>query len=75
MSTQHIKITVYGTFTVAYLRSMQEKIKTNNRIPIEQVEKIIRVSTKYVKAMCCNLTLTQMWQKLKSIKSPVKEQS
>lgn len=31
---------------VEYLKSIQEKMKTTNRIPIEQVEKIIRVSIK-----------------------------
>ncbi len=60
---------------VEYLRSMQKKIKTSNRIPIKQVEKIIRVSIEYVKATRRGLMPAQMWQKLESMKSLTKEQS
>ncbi len=56
MGTQHANITEYGALTVEYLRFMQEKVKTSNRIPIEQVEKIIRVSIKYTEATHCGLT-------------------
>ncbi len=54
---------------------MQEKIKSSNRIPTEQVEKIIRVSIEYAEATCRGPTPTQMWQKLESIESLAKEQS
>ena len=54
---------------------MQEKIKTSNRIPIEQVEKIIRVSIEYAEATRRGPTPAQMWQKLESIESLAKEQS
>ncbi len=53
---------------------MQEKIKTSNRIPIEQVEKIIRVCIKYMEATRCSPTPAQMWKKLESIESLAKEQ-
>ena len=54
---------------------MQEKIKTSNKIPIEQVEKIIRVSIEYAEATRCGPTPAQMWQKFKSIEFLAKEQS
>ncbi len=75
IGTQHANITEHGALTVEYLRSMQEKIKTSNRIPIEQVEKIIRVSIEYAEATHHSLTPAQMWQKLESIESLAKEQS
>ena len=75
MGTQHANITEHGALTVEYLKSMQEKIKTSNRIPIEQVEKIIRVSIKYAEATRRGSTPAQMWQKLESIESLAKEQS
>ena len=49
MGTQHANITEHGALTVEYPKSMQEKIKTSSRIPIEQVEKIIRVSIEYAR--------------------------
>ncbi len=72
---QHANITEYGVLTVEYLKSMLEKIKTSNRIPIEQVEKIIRVSIEYSEATRRGLTPAQMWQKLEYIESLAKEQS
>ena len=75
MGTQHANITEHGVLTVEYLKSMQEKIKTSNRIPIEQVEKIIRVSIDYPEATRRGPTPAQMWQKLESIESLAKEQS
>lgn len=60
MGTQHTNITEHGVLTVKYPRFMQEKIKTSNRIPIERVEKIIRISIKYVEATYRNSTLAQM---------------
>ncbi len=75
MGTQHANITVHGAITVEYLKSKQEKIKTSNRIPIEQVEKIIRVSIDYAEATRRGPTPAQMWQKLESIESLAKEQS
>lgn len=59
---------------VEYLRSMQEKVKTSNEIPIEQVEKIIYVSIKYSEVMHWGSILKQMWQKLEIIESLTKEQ-
>ncbi len=75
MGTQHANITEHDAFTVEYLKSMLEKIKTSNRIPIEQVEKIIRVRIKYAEATPRGPTPAQMWQKLKSIESLAKRQS
>ena len=75
MGTQHANITEHGALMVEYLKSMQEKIKTSNRIPIEQVEKIIRVSIEYAEATRRGPTPAQMWQKLESIESLAKEQS
>ena len=75
MGTKHANIIEHRAFTVEYLKSMQEKIKTSNRISIEQVEKIIRVSIEYAEATRRGLTPAQMWQKLKSIESLTKEQS
>ena len=54
---------------------MQEKIKTSNKISIEQVKKIIHVSIEYAEAMRYSLTLVQMWQKLENIEFLAKEQS
>ena len=54
---------------------MQEKIKTSNSIPIEQVEKIIRVSIEYAEATRRGPTQAQMWQKLENIESLAKKQS
>ncbi len=67
MGTQHANITEHGALTVEYLKSMQEKIKTSNRIPIEQVEKILRVSLEYAEATRRGPTPAQVWQKLESI--------
>ncbi len=75
MGTQHANITEHGALTVEYLKSMQEKIKTSNRIPIEQVEKIIRVSIEYAEATRRGPTPAQMWQKLESKESLAKKQS
>ncbi len=50
MDTQHANIIEHGALTVECLKSMQEKIKTINRIPIEQVEKIIRLCIEYTEA-------------------------
>ena len=75
MGTQHANITEHGALTVEYLKSMQEKIKTSNRIPMEQVEKIIRVSIEYAEATRRGPTPAQMWQKLECIESLAKEQS
>ena len=75
MGTQHANITEHGALVVEYLKSMQEKIKTSNRIPIEQVEKILRVSIEYAEATRRGPTPAQMWQKLESIESLAKEQS
>ncbi len=50
MGTKRANITEDGAPTVEYLKSIQEKIKTSNRIPIEQVEKIIHVSIEYAEA-------------------------
>ncbi len=70
MNTQHANITENGAFTVEYLKFIQEMIKIINRILIEQVEKIIRVSTEYAEAMCRGQTQAQKWQKLESITIP-----
>lgn len=75
MGTQHANIIEHGALTVEYLKSIQEKMKTSNRIPIEQVEKIIRISIKYAEAMRCSLTLAQICQKLENIKFLAKKQS
>ena len=75
MDTQHANITEHGALIVEYLKSMQEKIKTSNKIPIEQVKKIIRVSIEYAEATCRSSILVQMWQKLKCIEFLAKEQS
>ena len=75
IGTQHANITENGALMVEYLKSIQEKIKTSNRIPIEQVEKIIRVSIEYAEATRRGPTPAQMWQKLESIESLAKEQS
>ena len=75
MGTQHANITEHGALTVEYLKSMQEKIKTSNRIPIEQVEKILRVSLEYAEATRRGPTPAQVWQKLESIETLAKEQS
>lgn len=58
-----------------YLKFMQEKIKTSNKIPIEEVEKLICISIEYAKVTRCDPTPAQMWQKLESIESLVKKQS
>ena len=50
-------------------------MKTSNKIPIKQVEKIIHVSIEYAEAMRCGPMLAQMWQKLESIEFFAKEQS
>ncbi len=60
IGTQQANITEHGAFTVEYLKSMQENIKTSNRIPIEQVKKIIRVSIKYAEATRRGPTPAQM---------------
>ena len=75
MGIQQAKIIEHGILTVEYLKSIQEKIKTSNRIPIEQVKKIIRVSIKYAEGTRRGLPSAQMWQKLKSIESLAQEQS
>ena len=75
MGTLHANITEHGALTVEYLKSMQEKIKTSNRIPIEQVEKILRVSLEYAEATRRGPTPAQVWQKLESIENLAKEQS
>ncbi len=72
---QHPNITEYGVLTIEYLKSIDKKIKTSNRITIEQVEKIIRVSIEYAETTNRGSTPAQMWQKLESIKSLAKEQS
>ena len=54
---------------------MQEKIRTSNRIPTEQVEKIVRVSIEYAEATRRDPTPAQMWQKLERIETLAKEQS
>ncbi len=74
MGNQHANITGHGAPTVVYLKSMQEKIQISNRIPTEQVEKIIRVNIKYSEATRRSPKLVQMWQKLESIESFAKEQ-
>ncbi len=75
MSTKHANITGRGALTVEYLKFMQEKIKTSNRIPIKQVEKIIRISIEFAEAKRHGPTKAQMWQKLESIEPLAKEQS
>ena len=75
MGTQHANITEHGALTVEYLKSLQEKIKNSNRIPIEQVEKILRVSLEYAEATRRGPTPAQVWQKLESIENLAKEQS
>ncbi len=60
---------------VKYLKFIQEKINTSNKIPIEQVENILRVRIKYAEATYRNPTPVQMWQKLESIESLAKKQS
>ncbi len=52
---------------------MQEKIKTSNKIPIEQVEKIIRICIEYMEATRRGSTQVQIWQKLESIESLAKD--
>ncbi len=74
IETQHANITKHGALTGEYLKSMQKKIKTSNRIPIEQVEKIIRVSIEYAEATRRGPTPAQIWQKLERIESFAKEQ-
>ena len=54
---------------------MQEKIRTSSKILTKQVEKIVRVSIEYAEVTCQGLTPAQVWQKLESIESLVKEQS
>ncbi len=75
MRIQHANITELGAFTVKYLKSMQEKIKTSTRILIDQVEKIIPVSIGYAEVTRHGPTPMQMWQKPESIVSLAKEQS
>ncbi len=75
MGTKHANIKEDGALTVEYQKSMQEKIKTSNRIPIEQVERIIRVSIEYTEATRRGPTQAQMWQKFESMESLAKEQS
>lgn len=75
MGTQYANITDHGALTVDYLKSMQEKIKISNRIPIEKVEQILRVSFKYVEATRRGPTPAQVWQKLKNIENLAKKQS
>lgn len=75
MRTQYANIIEHDAIIMEYLKSMHEKIKTNNKIPIEKLEKILRVSIKYAKATNHGLNLAQMWQKLKSIESLTKELS
>lgn len=52
---------------------MQKKIKTSNKISIEQIKKIICVSIKYAEATRHSLTPAQMWQKLESMEFFAKE--
>lgn len=54
---------------------MQEKIRTNSRIPTKQVEKMVCVSIQYAKATRQGPTPAQMRQKLESIESLATEQS
>ena len=75
MGTKHANIIENKVFTVEYLKSIQEKIKTSNRILIEQVEKIIHVSINDAEATYHGPTQVQMWQKLESIEFLAKEQS
>lgn len=75
MGTQYANITDHGALTVDYLKSMQEKIKISNKIPIEKVEQILCVSFKYVEATRRGPTPAQVWQKLKNIKNLAKKQS
>ena len=74
MGNQHANITEHGAPILVYLKYMQEKIKISNRIPTEQVEKIIRVSIEYSEATRCGPRLVQIWQKIESIESFAKEQ-
>lgn len=60
---------------VEYLKFMQKKIKTSNKILIEQIQKLIRVSIKYAIATCRDQMLAQIWQKFESIESLAKKQS
>lgn len=60
---------------VKYLKFMQEKIKTSNKISIKQVEKIICINLKYAKVSHYGLMLMQIWQKLKSMKFFAKKRS
>ena len=73
MDTQQVNITEHEALMVEYLKSVQEKIKISNKIPIEQVEKMIRVCIVYMKATRRGPTPMQIWQKLESIKSLAKE--
>ena len=61
MGTQYANITEHEALTVENLKSMQEKIKINKKIPMEQVERIIYISIEYAEAMCRGLTPAQMW--------------
>lgn len=67
IGTQLANITEHGSLTAEYLKFMQEKIKTSNRIPIKRVQKILRVSIEYAEA-------TQR-QRKRSIESLAEEQS
>ena len=53
---------------------MVEYLKSINRIPIEQIEKILCISIKYIEVTRRGSTLAQIWQKLQCIKSLIKEQ-
>ena len=55
--------------------NLYRKIKTSSRIPTEQVEKIVCVSIKYAEVTRQGPTPAQVWQKVESIESLVKEQS
>lgn len=57
-----------------YLKSIQEKTKTSNKISIAQIEKIIYASIKYAEITHYNPMQAQIWQKFKSIKIFLKEQ-
>lgn len=74
MDLQHIKIIEGRALTVVYQKSLQEKIKTINKILIERVKNILCVNIEYTEATSHSPTQVQISQKLESIEFLPKEQ-
>lgn len=60
INIKYVNIIVYKAFMVKYLKFIKEKFKISNKILFEQVEKIIYINIKYLKAMRHSLTLAQI---------------